>query len=350
MANRIYGTKSGVKNLLLRAAGKKRIFYASSEVTSRCNSRCLTCPIWRMKKVYEPSLAHEKLIIDRFREAGVLIAVFTGGEPLMRKDIPEILKHSYEQGLITCMVTNGLLLSKRLDEISSYVDRIVVSLDSSKPDVHNRIRGIKVFDRAIEGIRKARSKGVEVVINSVISKSNLGDVEEILYLGERLGASGVAFDPLQKSFYGASFGNLAPGIKERPLFEEKIRLLMKLKKQGHLVMNSMPYLKFLLEPDNFRENCDVYGVKADWHGRIVPLRCERAGNKSYGIESRSINRILDSDEVRKSCEEIRYCRDCSISCVWDPVLTLSSLSGFCETMADIAKKGYWRMNAGRPSA
>lgn len=344
MANRIYGTKSGLKNLFLRALGKKRVLYASNEVTNRCACKCKTCPIWEMKKVYEPDFDTEKLIIDRFKEAGVVIAVFTGGEPLLREDTPQILKYSYDAGLITCLVTNGCLLSERIEEFYRYVDRVVVSLDSHTAKVHDHIRGVKIFDKTVRGIKAAKKLGAHVVINCVISKFNLNHLEEVLFFGEKLGVSGVSFDPMQTSFFGKSFEGLKFDEKEQETFKDKIRMLINLKKSGHLVINTMSYLKFLVEPEKFDERCDIYGVKVDWRGRLFPTRCDKFFNKRYSIEENSINEILDKEEVREASKKLGLCRKCSISCIWEPALTLGSLNGFYEMWKDVIKNNYWRLN------
>jgi len=352
MSDRVYGVKSGFKNLLLRSLGKKRILFASHEVTSKCMCRCKTCPIWRMKETHEPDLKTEKMIIDRFKEAGVVVAVFTGGEPLLRKDIPEILKYSYDSGFVTSVVTNGYLLKNRAKEFYKFVDRICVSLDSANPQVHNKIRGIKIFDRAVEGIKSAVDLGAYVIINCVISKYNIDHVEDVLYLGEKLGVSGVLFDPVQASFFGGDFSHIAFNEKEYKALKEKIQLLSDLKKQGHKVMNTTRYLNFLLEPEKFENvKCDTFGIKVKWDGKAYPAVCnygfEQPGFLKNGIslENHSINEIIEREDVKKAIEMMGNCRRCNISCIWEPILSLGSLTGFFEMGIDTSKSGYWIANA-----
>jgi MoaA/NifB/PqqE/SkfB family radical SAM enzyme len=340
MVNRVYGIKSGFKNLFLRGLGKKRVLFATIDVTNRCICKCITCPVWKMKEVFEPSVETEKLAMRKLRDAGVVVLVITGGEPLLRNDIDQIVKYSYNCGFVTSIVTNGFLLSKKIDSFYKYVDRVCVSLDSSKPKVHNMIRGIDVFDKAVEGVKKTVSLGTLTLLNCVISKYNLDHIEEVLFLGEKLGANGVMFDPMQTMFFGENFDHLKFNPKEQELFKEKIQLLLDLKKEGHRVMNTTPYLKYLLNPEKFGVKCDLFGVSVGWDAKICPL-CNRFHKKGFSLGKISVNDFLDRKDLKKSVEKMAMCTECSASCVWEPILSLGSLRGFIGMGSDVIGNSYW---------
>jgi MoaA/NifB/PqqE/SkfB family radical SAM enzyme len=131
-------------------------------------------------------------------DLGCLTAVFTGGEALLRRDLPAILKNADDAGLTTFVLTNGYLLAKRLPEIHRNLDVVSVSIDF--PDSrHDKTRGIEgLFEKAVKGIKIAQDYGLSTNINSIITGSHtLNDVEALLSLADSLN-SGITFSPIFK--------------------------------------------------------------------------------------------------------------------------------------------------------
>jgi MoaA/NifB/PqqE/SkfB family radical SAM enzyme len=143
------------------------------------------CPFWRRK--YE-DIAYEELckILDQAHQIGIRIALAEGGEPLLRKDLPEILRHMKEKGWHVSINTNGWLLKERFEEIKDFVDQVIVSIDGLEK-THDKIRRLKgLFKRAIEGIEICKEGGVYVAVNYNIQKINYKEtVQAIEFLLER---------------------------------------------------------------------------------------------------------------------------------------------------------------------
>jgi MoaA/NifB/PqqE/SkfB family radical SAM enzyme len=138
-----------------------------------------------------------KIVNDAY-DLGCLTAVFTGGEALLRRDLPAILKNADEAGLTTFVLTNGYLLAKRMREIHRNLDVVSVSIDF--PDSrHDKTRGIEgLFEKAIKGIKIAQDYGLSTNINSIITGSHtLTDIEALLSLADSLN-SGITFSPIFK--------------------------------------------------------------------------------------------------------------------------------------------------------
>jgi MoaA/NifB/PqqE/SkfB family radical SAM enzyme len=138
-----------------------------------------------------------KIVNDAY-DLGCLTAVFTGGEALLRRDLPAILKNADEAGLTTIVLTNGYLLAKRMREIHRNLDVVSVSIDF--PDSrHDKTRGIEgLFEKAIKGIKIAQDYGLSTNINSIITGSHtLTDIEALLSLADSLN-SGITFSPIFK--------------------------------------------------------------------------------------------------------------------------------------------------------
>ena len=140
------------KGLLLNFLGFKSPIFCGHKVTYRCNLQCVMCPFWKRKEP-ELTLEEEKRILVRLRRAGVCLIAFEGGEPLLREDIAQILAFSRSLGMHTSLVTNGMLLKAKVDEIAEYINGIIyVSIDGLEY-THDKIRGVSgCFKNAIEGI------------------------------------------------------------------------------------------------------------------------------------------------------------------------------------------------------
>ena len=144
------------------------------------------CPFWRRLSP-DPSLAEEKEILTRIYNSGAVGVAFEGGEPLLRKDLIDILAFSRSLPLHTSLITNGTLLETRIDEIAPYINGVVyVSLDGLE-ETHDSIRGVNgSFKKAVRGIIAAEKK-VAVTINTTIMAENVDEIESMVELAKELG-------------------------------------------------------------------------------------------------------------------------------------------------------------------
>ncbi len=145
-------------------------------VTYRCQCHCVHCSAGRHAKPNVPELSTEeaKQLIDEAQNLGVTIIAFTGGEPLTRGDIYELIAHVDQRKAMPIMFTNGLLLNDenvdRLAEASMY--SVFVSLDSPTPEEHDALRKMPgLFKKATEGIKKLKEKGILVGISSYATRT-----------------------------------------------------------------------------------------------------------------------------------------------------------------------------------
>jgi MoaA/NifB/PqqE/SkfB family radical SAM enzyme len=164
-----YNTLKLPFSVLLSRVGVKSPLRVLHFITFRCNLHCKYCGLWRTPRK-EMSTEQIKKAMDEFANAGTLFWTFTGGEPLLRKDIGELADYAKKLFSIVTITTNGILLKKRIDEIKN-VNYLTVSIDGPK-EVTDFNRGEGTFDKAVEGIKTARKRNIDVVINAVISKAN----------------------------------------------------------------------------------------------------------------------------------------------------------------------------------
>ena len=180
-------------------------------VTEGCNLKCVMCS-YRDSLPNELSLLEIENLASRLHEYGLRHIVYSGGEPLTRRDFPLICKIFSRFGVKQTLLTNGLLLEKRLDEIQNYCTEIIISLDGATADVHNGIRGVDSFDLILRGIRKAVSMAgtFSVSTRCVIQKKNFREIGEIVDLAKSLSVHRVSF--LAADVFSGSFGRKASGV------------------------------------------------------------------------------------------------------------------------------------------
>lgn len=160
-------------------------------VTDRCNLRCRHCYNLRRGLPDELTVEQCALIVRRLAEAGALSVTLTGGEPLLRDSIFEIIGLLVAAGLSVEVNTNGLLLTRdiasRLED--SGVSGIRISLDGSTPEVHDEIRGFSgAFREAARALEIAARTGMRTSVATVPNTLNLSQLRDTVALARDLGA------------------------------------------------------------------------------------------------------------------------------------------------------------------
>ena len=163
------------------------------EVTRRCRFNCKHCRANAGCGDNEKELTTEqcKKILASVTEFNKCIIILTGGEPMERQDIYQLIRHSRDLGLRPVLATCGYLIDEKsiakLKEAG--ILALSFSLDGASAETNDRFRGSEgAFDSAIKAARLARRAGVRFQINTTITKSNVAEVPMIAELAEELGA------------------------------------------------------------------------------------------------------------------------------------------------------------------
>ena len=166
----------------------------SFAVTGECNASCGHCSFFGAgKKETRPevTLGQAAGLIRSAQELGVSVINFTGGEPLMRADLPGIIKSVDKDLSTTALFTNGWYLAERCKDLKrAGLDSLYVSVDSSDPEKHDRQRGVPgLFDRAAEGLEKAISAGFSTGISCCITPESFrdGELDRVIELARNIG-------------------------------------------------------------------------------------------------------------------------------------------------------------------
>ena len=174
-------------------------------VTEACNLRCVTCS-YRNPLPNELTLSDIEQLAETLHAFGLRHIVYSGGEPLLRRDLPQICAIFQRLAVKQTLLTNGLLLERRLDDLRKYFTEIIVSVDGPTAQIHNSIRGVDAFGQIIRGIEKAvRSPDRQTVsIRTVLQKQNFRNIIEMVHLAKSLGVDRLSF--LSADVYSDSFG------------------------------------------------------------------------------------------------------------------------------------------------
>jgi 12,18-didecarboxysiroheme deacetylase len=224
-------------------------------MTRRCNLRCIHCYSSSRNVPYRGELTTEegKRLIADLAAFGSPVILFSGGEPLIRKDLPELAQFAVEKGMRAVISTNGTLITRwtaaEFKKIGlSYVG---ISLDGLE-ETHDRFRGVPgAFRRTIRAIRLCREAGIKVGVRFTVNRHNVGDIPAIFDLLE-------AEDIPRCCFYHLVYSGRGSALREEDLTHAGSRGLL------NLIMNRTKDLfdrgkpKEILTVDNHADGPYIY--------------------------------------------------------------------------------------------
>ena len=206
-----YGRQSGSlpSHLLQFSEDKKPVVVWN--MTQRCNLKCVHCYAHAKDRAFEGELTTDqgKALIDDLAAFGSPVILFSGGEPTLHPDLPELARHAVGRGMRAVISTNGTLITaemaRTLKEIGlSYVG---ISLDGMEP-IHDRFRAVKgAFQAALEGIRNTQKAGIKVGLRFTINRFNYQDIPGIFDLLEEMDIPRVCFYHLVYAGRGSKLVN-----------------------------------------------------------------------------------------------------------------------------------------------
>ena len=237
-----------------------------------------------------------------------------GGEPLLRKDIKEILEHDRKLGWWVTMATNGTFLKNRAEIVANNVNELLVSVDIPSEE-HDKIRGQSgTFRRCVEGIRavKAINPRCRIKICTVISNLNKHAIKSLAEFAKK--------EKCQLNLQHID-RNLQrnPGMMKVEISMEKKKEINKeiiaLKKQGYPIMNSYTYLKQYQNGKNPYSCRSQFMYFTVWPNGDVNS-CSNGSNLGNVLKS-SVKEIIDSDIYQAHLNSSSKCTKCMDSGTWE---------------------------------
>jgi MoaA/NifB/PqqE/SkfB family radical SAM enzyme len=306
---------------------------AAIHVTHNCNSRCITCYAWKERSQDELTTAELSNLLCQLRALGVDDLLLTGGEPLLRDDLPAIVSQAHALKFDRIhLSTNGLLLTRERAEqlIESGVTSVYVSLNGNE-QVHDMTRGIKgayaTTVGAIESLvelRATRSPHLEISVSTIVMGLTVEQVVEVARMCRQWGV-GLSLAPLDTC---PPWEDAIPGdlmiIDQRKLdsaIEELHRLKTASSKLVHGSHTSLEYVRNYFV-DRKREDIPCYlgylKVYVDAHGEVFP-GCQvllPVGN----LRQASLKQVVNSRVYKERVHDMFFKR-CP-GCACDYILNL----------------------------
>ena len=194
-----------------------RPFGLLAELTYRCPLSCAYCsnPLNLADYGDELTTAEWQRVVAEARELGVLQLHLSGGEPLVRRDLVEIVRCAHELDMYTNLVTSALGLTRRRAEQlkAAGLDHVQISIQADDPTISDRLAGIPSFDRKLEASRLVKELGWPLTVNVVLHRQNIDRIADILRLAEEVAADRVELANTQ--YYGWALRNRAALMPSR---------------------------------------------------------------------------------------------------------------------------------------
>jgi len=188
------------------------------EITRRCNAQCAHCSSAsgpELQTTTEPSTSEALHIVDQLADAGIRVLAFSGGEPLLRPDLPSLVQHAVARGLTTNICTNGSLVDEqmalRLKSVGLH--SVTVSLDGACARTHDTLRHYPgLFDLAVTAIRTLIKHNHRVGVSFTPTLANYQEAIEVVHLAHTLGTDSVCLSQYIPTGRGTRDLMLSPGL------------------------------------------------------------------------------------------------------------------------------------------
>ncbi len=302
-------------------------------ITEACMLRCKMCNMWQSRPGSDGlPIDIWKRFVDSlagFAEENTQVQ-FVGGEPLFKEGVLDLIRHTSGKGFLTTMTTNAYLIDEKIvkELVSSGLSTLVVSIDSSKRETHDLLRGVEgVYDRAVNAIELARKLGksaLKIHVVTTIMQPNLDDLMELAKWADQDRAiDHISFQVVVQPFFTSSdnawyrskeFSFLWP--KDINKVDAVLDGLADLKKRGCNITNPAAQFEvfkaYFRDPDRFvrvssKCNLGYNSVSVNTSGKIfLCLSMDPIGDISSG---RSIQDIWSSGKTMQVREDIKKCKN-----------------------------------------
>ncbi len=298
--------------------------FASLVVNYTCNLACSFCRAWHSAdgaREGEPISRQDlDLALDDLAHLGCLGVGITGGEPLLRKDLGEIVEGIHRRGMLAHVNTNGTLLdgARARELISCGVDSFNVSVDSAHPDSHDALRGRKgAHDDAARGISELLSarggrKSPRVVVVSVVDAGT--DLDALMGWAADSGVDGIGFIPRH-----VFSDEQRSAITEDGARALKAKLLA-WRSRSSFIDNSAAYLGLfdaavLGRPHDLVCHAGAGHIVFDLHGAVYPCMPFNEADRSFGnLRATRLRDLWNSPAHREVVATTSRCRACYWNC------------------------------------
>lgn len=290
-------------------------------ITNACNLKCKHCFMLSGKKLEnELTLEDWMKVLTSFKENGGEFVTFSGGEPLMFKNFPQIISHAHDLGLKSTVLSNGLLWSgKLIHDLALFIDEIQFSLDGVDEETNSMVRGSGHFEKVVDTIVKFANAGVKTSVATTFTYDNLNENTQTRYknlvdlIKEKTSGKDVFFKLSKK---------LLPGIDVHFKAEENEKYSAIIKDIEKHVDENADYENFLAghTANLVAINCGLGGISVSSDGNVY--FCNRINEmESFGnVTEKPMSFFMEKGKeihLATSVENVIPCKDCELRYICD---------------------------------
>lgn len=341
--------RSRFKNLSLYLCRMRLISHpilCNYYVTYRCNAKCGFCDIWERPSPYV-TLSQAEANFKDLKRLGVKVMDFTGGEPLLHRQLPELLALARSFGFITTVTTNALLYPKQAEKLAGLVDMLHFSLDSPDREAHNLSRGVDCFDHVMRSIETAKKLGERPDIIFTVTAENVHEIGRVYSEITQPNGMVLILNPI------FDYNNVDAGDSLSP---EDLLLLKKWGGKKGVYLNGA----FISLRQNGGNQTDDPVCKAASSTIVISpqdglvLPCYHLGIKEIPING-NLYELYSSATVQELVAlegRMPECQGCTINCYMQPSFAVELNSYWLKALPSTIKynlmKGTWKAMLRRP--
>ena len=304
-------------------------------ITDKCNLRCRMCGVCELERdrSAEKELSTEEWfgVIDAAERLGTTLVSISGGEPLMRADLYDMIRHAHGKGMTVHICTNGTLMNadRAVKLRDSGVSTVSISVESPRAEVHEHLRGKGTFVPALGAIKMLRETApdIRVGINYLITRQNYKNMAEMVEFAESLGVHQIKFAPIHTNLlhrlkHIEQYADLLFTRENMHDLEEQVKLLSDACAKSSLLTTSTTFFSGIADlystPHAFRCYAGWAAVAVGPTGLVTPC-ADMDG--SLSVRQRPLDEIWRSREFH---EQRKCVQSCDSAC-WDTTNTELSL-------------------------
>ncbi len=280
-------------------------------ITTKCNAKCVFCNIWETQGIHATMEDVQSNLKDLAR-LGVRFIDFTGGEPLMHPELPDILGLAKRMGFQTTVTTNCLLYPKMAEQIRGKINLLHFSLDAPGREEHDQIRGVKCFDKVMKSLDIATSLGEVPDLLFTVTEDNLHHLPQMIRIAQERKLI-LLTNPVFEYFQNSSSS------------QDVLRTLLDAAKAPYVYVNR-GIVRFMLKGGNqtSQPRCKAFSttlVISPDNQLLLP--CYHKMQQKYEIKDNLYEMIKSYklQQWKKKEGRLPVCEHCTISCYFDPSFT-----------------------------
>lgn len=305
-------------------------------VTNRCNLRCRMCGVWDLYCAggHEAELTTEEwkaVIASAAKELGTFLLTISGGEPMLRPDIFELIQFARKLGVSVHLCSNATLLTeaKILQLKEAGLVSISISLESTEEILHNHLQGKDTFADVVRSIQLLRTLAPEirVGINFLITRKNYEKMIPMVHFARDLGVHQIKFLPIHSNLQHrhkarTEFEDLFFEKEDLPALAQEVEAVRKECRQSGLRSSSDAFFKGIVDYYTTPRKVKCYAGYSvgtvDPLGNVAPC-CDK--NSTLNVRQQSLASIWWSPEFHRMRDLVFHC---NVPC-WDTTFTEMSL-------------------------